>query len=228
MTRNTLNSIRGRMCGGWVPAVLTVIGLGIGSGGGPALAETRLLAFGDSLTHGYGLAAGSEFPVVLERALRKEGLDVTVINAGVSGDTSSGGLARIGWSLADNPDLVIVELGANDALRGIDPGLTERNLDQIISEFKAGNVTVLLAGMLAPPNLGEEYGAEFNSLYPRLAEKHNVAFFPFFLQDVAAVPALNQNDYMHPNAAGVEVIVANILPLVMQTLDAMGVIRARE
>ena len=118
---------------------------------------------------------------------------------------------------------MIVELGANDALRGIDPGLTERNLDQIISEFKAGNVTVLLAGMLAPPNLGEEYGAEFNSLYPRLAEKHNVAFFPFFLQDVAAIPALNQNDYMHPNAAGVEVIVANILPLVMQTLDAMGV-----
>ena len=207
------------MCGGWVPAVLAVIGLGIG----PALAETRLLAFGDSLTHGYGLAAGSEFPAVLERALHKQGLDVTVINAGVSGDTSSGGLARVGWSLADNPDLVIVELGANDALRGIDPGLTERNLDRIISEFKAANVTVLLAGMLAPPNLGEEYGAEFNSLYPRLAEKHDVAFFPFFLQDVAAVPALNQNDYMHPNAAGVEVIVANILPLVMQTLGAMGV-----
>lgn len=211
MLRGILNRI-------WVCAALVVTP-------DPAWAETRILAFGDSLTHGYGLAAGTEFPAVLERRLREKGLKVTVINAGVSGDTSSGGLARIGWSLADRPDLVIVELGANDALRGINPGLTGRNLDRIITEFKAADVTVLLAGMMAPPNLGAEYGAEFNSLYPRLAAKHDVAFFPFFLKDVAAVPALNQNDYMHPNAAGVEVIVANILPLVLQILGDDGAAR---
>ena len=221
MLPGILNDVRGLICR--VLAVLAVIGCSSGS----AVAQTRILAFGDSLTHGYGLAAGTEFPAVLERALRKQGFDVTVINAGVSGDTSSGGLARIGWSLADNPDLVIIELGANDALRGINPGLTERNLDQIISDFKAAEVTVLFTGMMAPPNLGEEYGAEFNSLYPRLAEKHNVAFFPFFLQDVVAVAALNQNDYMHPNAAGVEVIVANILPLVVEVLGGNGGVSAR-
>jgi len=151
----------------------------------------------------------------LEAALRKEGLDVDVINAGVSGDTTAGGLARLDWVLASvngGADAVIVELGANDGLRGVDPRTTEANLDAILSRLRNRDVAVLLAGMWAPPNLGREYADAFNAIYPRLAKKHGVALYPFFLDGVAAEAALNQGDGIHPNAAGVAVIVERILP----------------
>ncbi len=189
----------------------------------PAAAADRplILAFGDSLTHGYGLAGPETFPVQLEKALAAQGLPAKVVNAGVSGDTSAGGLARLDWALSDpagKPDLVIVELGANDALRGIDPASTEANLDQILSRIEAQGITVLLAGMKAPPNMGADYVAAFDAIFPRLAEKHRVAFYPFFLDGVAADPALNQADGMHPNGTGVARIVDRITPAVISAL----------
>ncbi len=184
-----------------------------------AAKETRLLVFGDSLTSGWGLAAGDAFPAQLERALRAAGReDVRVIASGVAGDTSAGGRARLGWSLADRPDAAIVELGANDGLRGIDPSSTYGNLDAILTELKRREIPVLLAGMYAPPNLGSEYGDAFNAIYPRLAERHGVILYPFFLEGVAVQPGLNQPDGIHPNAAGVAVIVERILPYVMKVL----------
>jgi acyl-CoA thioesterase-1 len=178
----------------------------------------RLLAFGDSLTAGFGLPKDVSFTAQLERALAKEGLAVTVINAGVSGDTSAGGLARLDWTLAGTPhggpDAVIVELGANDALRGIDPRVTYDNLDAILSEFRRRGLPVLLAGMRSPPNMGPEYAEAFNGIYARLAEKHQVALYPFFLEGVAADPELNQADGIHPNARGVAEIVKRMSPAV--------------
>lgn len=178
----------------------------------------RLLAFGDSLTAGYGLPKDVSFAAQLERALEMEGLAVTVINAGVSGDTSAGGLARLDWTLEGmsqgEPDAVIVELGANDALRGIDPRVTYDNLDAILSEFGRRGIPVLLAGMRSPPNMGPEYAAAFNDMYARLAEKHEVALYPFFLEGVAADPELNQADGIHPNARGVAEIVKRMSPAV--------------
>lgn len=175
---------------------------------------TRILAFGDSLTAGYGLDDADAFPARLQAALEAKGLAVQVINAGVSGDTTAGGLARIDWSLADDPDIALVELGANDGLRGLDPAQTHANLDEIITRFREAGITVLLAGMYAPPNLGREYGEAFNAVFPRLADEHDVAFYPFFLDGVAAEPALNQPDGIHPNRAGVAVIVERIAPVV--------------
>jgi len=187
----------------------------------PAAAEpVRVMAFGDSLTHGYGLPAGETFPDQLEAALRAEGLDVTVLNAGNSGDTTAGGLARLDWALADDPDAVILELGANDGLRGLDPEATYDNLDAILARLTGEGLPVLLAGMLAPPNLGREYGEAFNAVYPRLAKQHDVPLYPFFLDGVAAKPALNQADGIHPNAAGVAEIVARIKPHVVRLLEA--------
>ena len=184
-----------------------------------AAKETRLLALGDSLTSGWGLAARDAFPAQLERALRAAGRrDVRVIGAGVAGDTSAGGRARLAWSLADRPDAAIVELGANDGLRGIDPAATYDNLDAILTELKRRGIPVLLAGMYAPPNLGREYGEAFNGIYPRLAEKHGVRLYPFFLDGVAVEPRLNQPDGIHPNEDGVAVIVERILPYVMKVL----------
>jgi len=178
----------------------------------------RLLAFGDSLTAGYGLPKDVSFTAQLERALEIEGLAVTVINAGVSGDTSAGGLARLDWTLAGiprgGPDAVIVELGANDALRGIDPRITYDNLDAILSEIRQRGLPILLAGMRSPPNMGPEYAAAFNDIYARLAEKHDVALYPFFLEGVAADPELNQADGIHPNARGVAEIVKRMSPAV--------------
>ncbi len=189
----------------------------------PASAETlRLMAFGDSLTHGYGLPPGETFPEQLELALRAEGLDVSVINAGNSGDTTAGGRARLDWALADNPDAVILELGANDGLRGLDPAATYDNLDAIIARFVDEGLAVLIAGMLAPPNLGREYGVEFNAAYPRLAEKYNLALYPFFLDGVALQPELNQPDGIHPNAQGVAEIVRRIKPHVIKLIDAQS------
>lgn len=185
------------------------------AGAGQALARpVKILALGTSLTQGYGLPPGTEFPVQLQAALRKAGIDATVINAGVSGDTSAGGLARLDWSLADHPDAAIIELGSNDMLRGLPPAQTEKNLRAILDRLKAAHVKVLLTGMHAQRNLGAEYVRQFDPIYPRLAREYPVLFYPFILDGVALNPKLNQADGMHPNPAGVKVIVARILPLV--------------
>jgi acyl-CoA thioesterase-1 len=180
-----------------------------GAAGG---AELRILALGDSLTAGYGLAPEDGFIAQLQRALDDAGLAARVLDGGVSGDTTAGGLARLDWALADDPDAVILELGANDGLRGLDPAATRANLDAMLTRLGQAGKAVLLAGMLAPPNLGPEYGAEFNRIYPELAAAHGVALYPFFLDGVAAEPALNQDDGMHPNADGVRIIVERLLP----------------
>ncbi len=176
------------------------------------------MAFGDSLTHGYGLVDGETFPEQLELALQARNQQVTVINSGNSGDTTASGRARLDWALADKPDAVIVELGANDGLRGLDPAQTFENLDAILSKLTEASIPVLLAGMLAPRNLGQDYAAEFDSVYPRLAEKHGVALYGFFLDGVALNADLNQRDGIHPNKAGVAVIVSKILPQVEELL----------
>ena len=192
---------------------------------GDVRAETetvKLLAFGDSLVHGYGVPAGQTFPEQLEAALRARGYAVQVINGGNSGDTSAAGLARLDWALADQPQAVLLEFGANDGLRGLEPAATYANLDAILTRLGADGLTVLLIGMLAPRNLGSDYAAEFDAVFPRLAEKHDVAFYPFFLEGVAMEPALNQADGMHPNTQGIAVIVENILPAVEQVIMDMG------
>ena len=181
----------------------------------------RILAFGASITAGYGLDAADTLPVQLEKALRAHGVDATVINGGVSGDTSAGGLARLDWALADNPDLVILDLGGNDALRAIDPKSTEANLDAIVTRLQAQKRGVLIAGMLAPPNLGKDYAAAFNAVFPAVAERHHVTLYPFLLDGVVADPALNQEDGIHPNAAGVKVIVERMLPSVLQAIQQL-------
>ncbi len=181
-------------------------------------AEMRLLALGDSLTAGLGLAAGESFAAQLERALKAKGLAVGVLNAGVSGDTTSGGLQRLGWALADKPHAAIVELGANDMLRGLDPGAARANLDAILGGLKKSGVTVLLAGMLAAPNLGKDYERAFNAIYPALSQQHGVALYPFFLDGVAGKPELLLPDGMHPNQRGVAEIVRRILPAVERLL----------
>ncbi|RMD65309.1 MAG: arylesterase [Alphaproteobacteria bacterium] len=174
-----------------------------------------LLAFGDSLIHGYGLRAGETFPERLEAALRAKGYNVRVVNGGNSGDTTAAGLARLDWMLAEKPDMVLLELGANDALRGLDPDRTYANLDAILRRLKVAGIPVLLAGMKAPRNLGADYARRFDAIFTRLARVHDVPLYPFFLDGVALDPALNQDDGLHPNAAGVEVIVARILPNVI-------------
>jgi acyl-CoA thioesterase I len=181
----------------------------------PAAADPiRIVALGDSLTAGYGLDAASSFAAELEKALKAHGHDVVVVNAGVSGDTASDGLARVDWSVGDDADAVIVELGANDALRGVDPEITRDALDKLVARLTQHRLPVLLAGMLAPPNLGTEYGQAFDAIYPDLAGKYGALLYPFFLDGVAARPDLNQADGIHPNAAGVAVIVERILPSV--------------
>jgi acyl-CoA thioesterase-1 len=185
----------------------------------PAMAAEgmpRLLVLGDSLTAGYGLKAEDSFPAKLEAALRRRGHAVTVVNAGVSGDTTAGGRARLDWAMAETPRWAIVELGANDGLRGISPKDTEANLDAILSTLRRRQVPILLAGMLAPPNLGREYGQAFNAVFPRLAKVHGAALYPFFLDGVAGQRALNQDDGIHPNARGVDMIVERILPHVLK------------
>lgn len=180
--------------------------------------KARILAFGDSLTAGYGLARQESFPARLEAALDDAGVGAEVSNAGVSGDTTSAALQRLDWLLQGHWDLVIVEIGANDGLRGIDPALTRANLDRIVGRAMLSGARVLLAGMKAPPNLGREYGAAFNDIFPAIARKYDVAFYPFFLDGVAAEPALNQQDGMHPNAKGVAIIVERMLPFVVKAL----------
>ena len=195
----------------------------------PALARAadrpvRIVALGDSLTAGYGLPNDAAFPTKLQAALKAKGVDAAVANAGVSGDTASGALDRLGWSVPDGTDAVIVELGANDALRGLDPKLTDKALDAILTKLDARHIPVLLAGMKAPPNMGADYVKTFDAIYPALAARHAVIFYPFFLDGVAADAKLNQGDGMHPTAACVDIIVARILPsverLVAKTREA--------
>jgi len=179
----------------------------------------RILAFGDSLTQGYGVPPGMDFPAKLQAALKAKGFNVTVINAGVSGDTSAGGLARLDWSLGDAnsaPDAAIVELGANDGLRGLAPAEMEKNLDAILAKLKARNIAVLLAGMKAPRNFGADYAVQFDAVFPRLAKKYKVLFYPFFLEGVALDRTLVQPDGLHPNPRGVDVVVKNIMPLAIK------------
>jgi acyl-CoA thioesterase-1 len=184
-------------------------------------APIRLLAFGDSLTAGYNLPPGQSFADQLEAALKAKGYDVTVIQGGVSGDTSSGGKARLDWVMGGaKADHVIVELGANDALRGIDPAQTEANLDAILTSLRGKQVKVMLAGMLAPPNLGADYQTRFNGLYPALAKKYQVPLYPFFLDGVAAHPDLQLSDGMHPTVQGVGVMVKNMLPAITAWLGS--------
>ncbi|MGI9481123.1 MAG: arylesterase [Hyphomicrobiales bacterium] len=180
-----------------------------------------LVVLGDSLSAGYQLPQEESFPAQLQAALKHRGFEVDVQNAGVSGDTASAALSRLDWAVPEGTKLVIVELGANDALRGVLPKETKKALDELITRLKGKGARVILAGMLAPPNLGPEFGEAFNGIYPALAEKHGLAFYPFFLEGVVARPELNQADGMHPNGKGVGVIVAGILPLVEEVLTGM-------
>jgi acyl-CoA thioesterase-1 len=177
-------------------------------------ATVKILALGTSLTQGLGVPPGLDLTAVLETRLRASGLDVKFINAGVSGDTSAGGLARLDWSLADHPEAAIIELGSNDALRGQSPSETEKNLGAILGRLKTDHVAILLTGMKAPRNLGPEYAAQFDAIYPRLAKRFDVLFYPFILDGVAANPKLNQADGIHPNPAGVKIIADRMLPYV--------------
>jgi acyl-CoA thioesterase-1 len=187
---------------------------------GPAAAANppRILVFGDSLAAGFGLPPEASFPARLEARLTENGIRARVINSGNSGDTTAAGLARLDWALADKPDLVILELGANDALRGIDPDTVRGNLDAMIGRIKASGAKLLLAGMQAPPNWGDAYKKRFDALYPELAKAHGVALYPFFLDGVAMEPALNQPDGIHPNARGVAALVDRIAPHVAKLL----------
>jgi acyl-CoA thioesterase-1 len=211
-------------CFASVAMICAAIGLG---GGRLAAAETpvRIVAFGDSLTAGLGLAAPDSFPVQLERRLTAKGYAVTIANAGVSGDTVSGGLARLDWSIPEGTDAVILELGANDALRGVDPKVTQQALDAILRRLKERRIAVLLCGMRAPPNLGEAYAAAFDAVFPKVAAAYDVVFYPFFLDGIAAERALNQGDGIHPTAAGVDMIVQRILPKVEELIARAKAIR---
>lgn len=183
---------------------------------GPTVAAepVPLVGFGDSLMAGYQLPQEDALPVRLEKALVAEGAEVKIANAGVSGDTSAAGLARVDWSVPDGTKGVILELGANDALRGIAPEETERNLDAIIGRLKNRGIAVLLVGMLAPPNMGADYAARFNPIYPKLAERHGLAFYPFILDGVVTRPEMQLEDGMHPNADGISIMVERMLPVV--------------
>jgi acyl-CoA thioesterase-1 len=198
---------------------------------GPAPAQTpaanaakpiKMVVLGDSLSAGLGLSAAAAFPQRLQKSLKTNGIAVDMINAGVSGDTSSGGRDRLDWSVPDGTEAVIVELGANDALRGIDPAVTRAALSDILSRLKARGVAVLLCGMVAPPNYGVDYSARFNKIYPDLAKSFGVPLYPFFLEGVVGDASLNQADGMHPTAEGVDVIVKNILPTVQAFLGTIS------
>jgi acyl-CoA thioesterase-1 len=187
-------------------------------GAGQAAAATRILAFGDSLTAGLGVAPYQAFPAQLAARLRADGYDVAVDNGGVSGDTTADGLARFDWTMGDHPDVVLLELGANDMLRGLDPKRAETNLDTILAKLKAAKVKVLLIGMRSSSNWGADYQKRFDAIYPALAQKYDVPLYPFFLDGVALDPKLNQADMLHPNPAGVAVIVTRIAPAVEKLL----------
>jgi acyl-CoA thioesterase I len=182
----------------------------------------RIAVLGDSLATAYGLAVEEGFPAQLERRLRAAGYECAVVDAGVGGDTTAGGLARLDWALADRPSHVIVELGGNDGLRALPPEQMEQNLDAIVSRLRNDGVAVLLAGMRAPPNLGQAYGEAFEAVFARVAERHDVPLYPFFLEGVAGDPRLNQPDGIHPTAEGIAIIVEQILPAVTAWLERTG------
>lgn len=187
-----------------------------------AAEPVKLAVLGDSLTAGYGLPAAAAFPVRLQKALADKGIDVETINAGVSGDTASGGRDRLDWSIPAGTQAVIVELGANDALRGLDPAVTRAALEDIVKQLQARHIAVMLCGMYAPRNLGPDYVAKFDPIYPELARTFGVALYPFFLDGVAGDPKLTQPDGLHPTAQGVDVIVTRILPSVEAFLAHLG------
>jgi len=181
----------------------------------------KMVVFGDSLSAGLGLSATAAFPARLQKSLETKGIKVDMINAGVSGDTASGGRDRLDWSVPEGTGAVILELGANDALRGTDPAVTRAALSDILTRLKARKIAVLLCGMLAPPNYGNEYAARFNAIYPELSKSFGVPLYPFFLEGVAADAKVNQADGLHPTADGVDIIVKNILPMVEALLGAL-------
>ena len=176
----------------------------------------KLMIFGDSLTAGYGLKRSDSFSEKLSNALKRKGRNVRIILSSVSGDTTAGGKARLDWALIEKPDAFLLELGANDGLRGIEPSVSRENLESIIKKLKKNRVKTLIAGMFAPPNLGKEYSREFNNIYSSLARKYSLLFYPFFLEGVAANPQLNQADGIHPNPKGVDEIIKRMLPIVMK------------
>ena len=199
--------------------------------GGTALAQTsatapakpiKMVVLGDSLSAGLGLPGPAAFPARLQKTLNNNGIEVDMINAGVSGDTTSGGRDRLDWSVPEGTEAVILELGANDALRGVDPKVTRSALTDILTRLKARGIAVLLCGMYAPPNYGSDYAARFNAIYPELAKSFGVPLYPFFLEGVATEARLNQADGMHPTAEGVDTIVKNILPTVQAFLGAIS------
>jgi len=196
-------------CAAALAAMITPASAPLAQGG-----TLRLVALGDSLTAGYGLPQEAAFPAVLERALKAKGYHVEIVNAGVSGDTSSGGLDRLEWSVPDGTDGVIVELGANDMLRGLDPAITRKNIETIVERLKARNIPVMLAGMYASRNLGADYIQKFDTIYSDIAKKHDLVLYPFFLDGVAGERSLNLPDGLHPTAKGVEIVVERILPSV--------------
>ena len=209
---------------------MLVLSLALMAGGtafaqAPAASEAKpikIVVLGDSLSAGLGLSASSAFPARLQKSLEIKGITVDIISAGVSGDTSSGGRDRLDWSVPEGTEAVIVELGANDALRGTDPKVTRAALSDILTRLKARKIAVLLCGMLAPPNYGSDYSARFNAIYPDLAKSFGVPLYPFFLEGVAADARLNQADGLHPTADGVDVIVKNILPTVEAFLGTIS------
>jgi acyl-CoA thioesterase I len=208
---------------------MVVLGLGLMTGEAAfaqspvaAAKPVKMVVLGDSLSAGLGLSASAAFPAQLQKALKTKGIAVDIINAGVSGDTSSGGRDRLDWSVPEGTEAVIVELGANDALRGTDPTVTRGALTDIVRRLKARGIAVLLCGMVAPPNYGNEYSARFNAIYPDLARSFGVPLYPFFLEGVAADARLNQADGLHPTAEGVDAIVKNILPAVEAFLGAIS------
>jgi acyl-CoA thioesterase-1 len=211
-------------------AHMLVLGLSL-MAGGTALAQTsatapakpiKMVVLGDSLSAGLGLSAPAAFPARLQKTLKNNGIEVDMINAGVSGDTTSGGRDRLDWSVPEGTEAVILELGANDALRGVDPKVTRSALTDILTRLKARGIAVLLCGMYAPPNYGSDYAARFNAIYPELAKSFGVPLYPFFLEGVATEARLNQADGMHPTAEGVDTIVKNILPAVQAFLGAIS------
>lgn len=205
--------------------VLGVVLMTAGTGFARATADARpikIVVLGDSLSAGLGLSAAAAFPARLQKTLESKGIAVEISNAGVSGDTSSGGRDRLDWSVPDGTQAVILELGANDALRGTDPAVTRSALSDILTRLKARGIAVLLCGMVAPPNYGSDYSARFNAIYPDLAKSFGVPLYPFFLEGVVADAGLNQADGMHPTAEGVDVIVKNILPTVQAFLGTIS------
>jgi acyl-CoA thioesterase-1 len=202
--------------------LVVVLALGTATPAAAAADACRIAVLGDSLTSAYGLDVADGFPAQLERQLDAAGHPCTVLDAGVAGDTSAGGRARLDWLLGDRPSHVIVELGGNDALRALPPEELERNLDAIVTRLQSQGIEVLLAGMLAPPNLGDDYGRAFAAVYPRIAAQHDVPLYPFFLEGVAGQPELTQPDGIHPTAEGVALIVRRMLPAVEAWLEERG------